>query len=379
MSDSSRGQLYISDKEVTWGTTPGGNFDELRFTGESLKVNTQTTRSNEVRSDRQVADNVRSGQSAGGGTNHELSYQSIDKPLEGVLSSEFPTNYDITSSSLTFTAANRRITGADFSSFVPGQWIHVTDTVSNDGYYKVAAANATQLDIVAAQSFTDEGPVSCNVYGTFIKNGTTFLSYTLEKLFSDVTKYQTFRGMVPNSMNLNVQQEQVTVDFDWLGQDGIAADVSAGAGVDAAPTSKVFTGVDNLAGIYLGAYGSVSSLNISGITLNVAGAARLQPALANLNPIGIGQGRFSIGGTFEAYFVDNTEYSDYLAFTEKALAFRLIDSNDNGYYFDVPRLNLTDFTAPIPGNDQDVFANLTFEASRESTDDLMIGVTRFAG
>ncbi len=59
-------------KESTFGTPPGGTYTEVRYTGESLKQTTDTTLSNEIRSDRATSDIIRTnvGAYTGGGPEH---------------------------------------------------------------------------------------------------------------------------------------------------------------------------------------------------------------------------------------------------------------------------------------------------------------------
>lgn len=84
MADSSRAQLYFLE-ETVWGTTPAAALKALRFTGESLKPETDGTTSSEIRSDRQVTDWIRTGERAAGDVNFELSYGTFDNLLEGAL------------------------------------------------------------------------------------------------------------------------------------------------------------------------------------------------------------------------------------------------------------------------------------------------------
>lgn len=79
--------------EVTEGTTPATPaLKEIRYTGESLGYNISNTRSNEIRSDRNVADLIRTGAEAGGDINVEMSYGSFDDLIEGVLCGTWTTN-----------------------------------------------------------------------------------------------------------------------------------------------------------------------------------------------------------------------------------------------------------------------------------------------
>lgn len=72
--------------ESSFGVTPTtGDSQELRFTGESLKFGITTETSQEIRSDRQIADLIQTGAESSGDVNFELSYGTYDDLLEAAL------------------------------------------------------------------------------------------------------------------------------------------------------------------------------------------------------------------------------------------------------------------------------------------------------
>jgi len=92
MTDTNRVSLYVLP-ETTWGTTPAaGNFEELRYTGESLVFNVETASSSQIRSDRNVSDVVRTQASTSGDVQFELSYGSFDTLLEGLMMGSWATD-----------------------------------------------------------------------------------------------------------------------------------------------------------------------------------------------------------------------------------------------------------------------------------------------
>lgn len=92
MTDTNRVSLYVLP-ETTWGTTPAaGNFEELRYTGESLVFNVETASSSQIRSDRNVSDVVRTQASTSGDVQFELSYGSFDSLLEGLMMGSWATD-----------------------------------------------------------------------------------------------------------------------------------------------------------------------------------------------------------------------------------------------------------------------------------------------
>lgn len=92
MASTSETRLaYVA--ESTYGTTPATPaWTEARFTSESLSPNIETVTSNEIRQDRNVADLIQVGQSAGGDVGFELSYSSFDDWLESLMFSTWSTD-----------------------------------------------------------------------------------------------------------------------------------------------------------------------------------------------------------------------------------------------------------------------------------------------
>jgi len=79
--------------ETSWGETPSPlEFQAIRITGESLKVNRENVVSDEIRPDRNVSDLIQVGGSADGGIDGELSYGTFDALIESALFSAWNAN-----------------------------------------------------------------------------------------------------------------------------------------------------------------------------------------------------------------------------------------------------------------------------------------------
>lgn len=91
MADSNRTALYIMP-EVTWNTKPSGDFQTLRYTGESLSHNITAISSNEIRSDRMIPDLIHTQKTGGGGINFEFSYGTFDALMQAALMGAWNTN-----------------------------------------------------------------------------------------------------------------------------------------------------------------------------------------------------------------------------------------------------------------------------------------------
>lgn len=85
MSDGSRHSMGLVP-EANYGVTPANPaFAAIRHTGTSLGLSKETIQSEELRSDRQIADLRHGARQVGGDVEFELSYESFDTILEAVL------------------------------------------------------------------------------------------------------------------------------------------------------------------------------------------------------------------------------------------------------------------------------------------------------
>lgn len=79
--------------EVTYGTTPvDGTWQAIRYTSESLSGTPNTVTSSEIRSDRQVADQIKVGLEVSGGIDFELSATSYDDFIEAAMCGTWTTD-----------------------------------------------------------------------------------------------------------------------------------------------------------------------------------------------------------------------------------------------------------------------------------------------
>ena len=409
MSDSSSVQLYYVE-ETTWGEIPvsGGspeapNLNEFRFTQDSLAQTTETAISEEIRSDRQVADIIRTAVSAGGDVGVELSYASHDDLIAGALADDWS------------TLINEAAIVADFQTASPGpgslqmassplfaspnwllnirvgQWLQIGGSATsptNDGYYKVAS-----VDTATGLILFDQAPPSAEVGGTFtikgqmINNGVTRKSFTLEKLFSDITDpqdspesdvIQYFTGMRVGSMNLAIAPGSIiNGSFSFEGKQAFSVGSTIGDGAPSTVSANdVLNAVDNIRDILIDGVAD-ENCQFTNVEFTVDNTLRAQPCIGQLANNGIGLGRSVLSGTIEAYLLDRTFLDRYLNFTTTSLSFRATLGGNN-YIFDFPAVKFTTGTTDTGGNDQDVLVTVEFSGKRDPGDGFAIGINRFA-
>lgn len=386
MSNSSEVQLFYLP-EVSFGQTPAAALTEFRFTGESLGQNTQSTNSQEIRSDRQVPGVARTLVSSSGDVNVELSFAAHDALLEGGFFSDFTTavnvsvlsdivasntNSQFTSTTTDFTAQNMSV----------GQFIKVggfaANSGENNGFYQITAIAANALTVTPAPA-SDEaaGGLTVTMIGQMLRNGTTRKSFTLEKQFTDITEFVSFTGMRVGEVSFNITPGSIITgafSFDGLNTTAAGATVGTG-GPTSAPTNDVLNAVDNVSEIREG--GALSTLDITEISFTLNNALRSLPAVGSVNAVGIEPGTIDVTGTFSAYFTSRALYEKYLNFTTTSLSFLTSDGAGNAYLWSFPSVKLTTSEVAAGGIDQDVVVNANFSAFRNAAFDYTIQVDKF--
>jgi len=354
----------------------------LRYTGESLGQQSAILGSNEVRADRQIPNVDRVGVSASGNVNVELSYAAYDDLFEGTLMSDWSAALSISGTDIAADSGANKFTsgGTDISAIVVGQWIEVAGFANsaNNGFFKVTATAANEVTVSGATLVTETVGPSVTIDGSYIRNGATLKSYTLEKKFDDVTEFVAFTGMRVASANLSLQTGSlITGNFSFAGKNATASGVTVGTGgPNAAPTNSVMNATDHIAAIMEGS-DIATTLDVTGVSMSVGNALGAQSAVGSVNPVGVSVGTTGVSGTFAAYFDDRTLYEKYLNATASNLSFRLTDGSSNTYVFTFPAVRYTDGQVVAGSANQDVVAALSWQAYRDTTTDSMIQIDRF--
>lgn len=151
-------------REATFGVTPATPaFKAVRQTSSGLALNPQTVVSNEIRSDRQVADVILVGYQAGGDIGGEMSFKSMDDYLEESLQGTWVANpyievitTDVEISDMSATVITVSAGGASFKT---GHLVFTNGftTAANNGIIsRVASSTGTTVTFPGA-SFSAEG------------------------------------------------------------------------------------------------------------------------------------------------------------------------------------------------------------------------------
>lgn len=384
-ADTNRVRLgYV--EEVTYGVNPGTQLQDLRFVSESLKLDTRTIQSNEIRSSRDVSDIIRTGVNAEGDIAGELSYGTYDDFLQwALMASAWAAQVTVTGASLTIPTVSTitRAAGSWITDgIVVGGWIKLsgmTTAGNNNSPRKVTNVTALTLTVSGPALTVQAGATTSNlVQAAYIRNGTTPTSMTIEKEFVDLTDvFEIFTGMMIDSWDLNVSKEAVvTTSFGFIGRLSETDTVTQGTGTNAtATTSSVMNTIDNVPQVQ-------ENLRVFGITAfsaEVKNNLRARTEIGTLGAISVGTGSIECSGSLSAYLEDSAAYDRYLSYTTTSLSIALGASNLSGAYIvDIPSVKFTSGQINATGRNGDVMVDLEYEAFLSATFGYTIQIARFS-
>lgn len=372
-------------EESTYGVTPSGNLQRLRFTGESLRQDTQTTQSNEITTDRQITDIIRTQISASGGINAEVSYGAHDLLLQmGFASAGWSspvTVGPVTTISFAASSGTSQVitdSGSGFGSIVANQWVEVrgATNAANNGYFKVTSASAGSLTLQNASGVSETaGQTITVVMGGQMVNGTTLRSASIEREYGDISTFSAFLGMMVNDFSMDIAlNSPITAAFNFLGSKQTTPGSTIGSGYDAAPTNNIMNVTDSVKGIISGG----NSVCVTRANFQIQNNLRQRFCAGTLGATSIGAGKVVGTGTVQLYLEDMTHVDRYLAFSETSMAFIVEGPSGNAYVIEFPSVKLSQAPAPANAQNSDVFVDLQFAAKKDASEAITVRISRFA-
>lgn len=349
-------------KESTWGTLAGSTGGkQVRRVTADFNLTKETYESNEIRTDRQLADFRHGVRSADGTLSGELSPNSYADFMQSLVAKDFAAVSAVASLSVTIAASGSlwtitRSTGDWLSSGLRvGSVIRLTGAGLN-------AANAAKnllivsmtTTVITVQSLNGsalvaEGPiasVTATAVGkqTFVPaTGHTEDSYTIEQWFQDISQSEVFAGMRVGTMNVQLPATGLTtVDFSFMGKD-----------LSTKGTTQYFTTptAQGTNGIFAAVNGAMI-VNGLPVALVTSADFTVERAMENATAVGsnsvaeIFMGRIRVSGNLSVYFQDATFRNYFDDETPVSIVFALTTGSEataDFLSFTLPKVKLGSF------------------------------------
>lgn len=212
-----------------------------------------------------------------------------------------------------------------------------------------------------------------------LKTGTSKKSFSVEKRFLDITKYQIFTGVRAGKLDLDFKWGAIaTGTLAMMGNgSSIGATSAVGTGtVAAADTSPVTNGSVDITGIKID--GTTASAYFEEVKMTIDPTLRARNAIGSDAPYDIANGRSMITGTLNSYFSDATLYGYLLDNSSHAFEFTVGDGT-NSYTFSFPKVKFTSGSPDASQVDTDVMLPLGFQAIYDSVTGTDVTITRVVG
>lgn len=224
-------------------------------------------------------------------------------------------------------------------------------------------------DLIASALFSDWEDTDSSGTDDTVKNGTTQKSMTIEEAFEDISVFQVARGMIVNSMSLNIQPNQIiTGSFGFAGKAVDApADTTIASSVNAPNNNPPF---DSYTGS-ISEDGTQIAI-VSGLSLSLENGLDPKYVLFADEANHIGAGRCNVTGELSAYFADKTLLDKFVGETESSLEVELTDPSGNTYTITLPRIKFTGESKNISEND--IVQTLPIQALYDDVEDCAIKI-----
>ena len=369
-SGTSVGLSYVA--ETTHGVTPDTpSMTSLRSTSRNINGSKNTLESEEVRSDRQKADLRHGFQQVKGSIGYELSLEAYDDFVAATLGDAWAAGASTAATTLNTDAATNAVTRASGSfvsdGYLKGDIVTLAGLGTNDGQYTVVSVSETSL--VVAETVADEsgdGDETLAVDGMKCGVGTTLTTFSVERRFNDIAKYQVYRGVAVNSMSLQVQPEAIVKgSFDLIGMSFTDfSDTSLGT-PSAAPTHSPMSAFSGTLLVEGEPVAVVTSLD-----LTVSNNRQVQAVVGSDVAPDVFDGQCTVEGTLSVFLESNSAfYSYFYNEAEVSLQLKLVDPAGGWISFFLPRIKPTggDMDPPQEGA---VTVSMPFKALVDETNGL---------
>lgn len=312
MANGSRHSLYAV-KEATYGQTPNSPALELlRITGTTLGLSKDSLQSEEIRSDRQIADFRLGSNQVAGDVNFELSYGTFDELLQAVLLST--------------------------------DWATDTPQLGTD-QIKAGSQRA---------SFT-------------------FVRHFADVQAAD-KPYYIYRGVELNSMQLTIAaNSMITGTFSVIGQSQTTAQDLTALGTPTFPPASTTSPLDSFTGTLN--EGGTSIAVVTEISLTLQNGIEPRFVVGDKNSIYPSVGRSNLTGQVTAYFEDSTLVDKFLNETESSIEFTLPDAAGNQLKYILPRIKYTGGQPDVSGEGP-ITLSMPFQALLDSAEGTNIIIER---
>ncbi len=351
----------------------------LRATKETFKVNKKTVEHNIIGT-RQKEGIYKVGEDFSGGFSACLAYAEFDAFFKGLLGNDFATatvTHNGTTIVLTFEAADSSInSSADFTDILAGSWILVSGTTNHNGlWYVLTKTSSSKLilsDGVSAAGVTmtvqDESPAACVVKMNNLRQGDLLKGYTFERKNTDNDTFDIWNGFVVDQIKLDLKGDDlVMIEVTGPGKEAdLNNSATVSGSVTAASALQPFNSTNNLMRVKEAS--TVLTDELVSASLTIKANASNRTSLGNTTPTGAKQGKVTVTGNEEFYFLNNTRRQAMKDHTAKRQFFIFKDQAAAKFFIlTITNLYYMEMTNAAEDTESDTNEKYTIDSSKDGT------------
>lgn len=361
--------------EVTFGTTPAGNFTNLPFSTHSLNLTKDRVAGNDIQPDRMPRVDRHGNRQTSGDIVVDLRDADYDAFIESAMLNTWASS-SLATLTATSSSGTATITFATQTTapFIVGSSITVAGVtpLGFNGTYIVTACTVSSVSFLNGTA----GPqtVAGTVSNSSIKVGTTPKFFSIEDYAADIDQARLFTGMAVSTMGVSLAPNQmVTTTFGMVGKDmTISATQKTQTAASGAAPFDAYSG-----DMYIGNVGSSSvAAIVTGIDFTVNNSFAPTFVIGDSATPSLQYGRAEIEGTFTAYFEDTALVNRFLNETESELIVSINDPTGvNPYFFHFPRIKINSADVGVDGPTSRMIS-MSFVALYDSTQNTNLKIIR---
>jgi len=192
--------------------------------------------------------------------------------------------------------------------------------------------------------------------------GTTKKSFSVQVGSLDVAQYQLFKGVVPNTMTVEVAQDAIiNTTFGVVGMSQLASTTTAATAVTPALSNEPMVHKEGTISID----GEVSAI-VTSFSFTLDNGYQAAYAIGSGNAADLAYGQASVTGSMTVYFEDLEMYNRFLNETQVPVQLVTQDPAGNKYTWLMPNVQFNTGTLPVGGNGPRTIT-MTFEALDDAT------------
>lgn len=370
--------IYV--EEATYDQTPSATpFDTVRKVSDGLSGTPNTVVSDEARSDRQSGGQAAVGMAIGGPIAFQLSR---GKAFDDFIQAAMYDTWSATASQATVPMSIAVSNGVGTLDRVSGDW---TTTFSVGDFAQISTATDPENnEVILITSLTADvisfvGPATMVANPTDsptvtrlsrVRIGTQRRSFSIEKQFTDISKYIAYTGMRLAGMKLNAQVNQIVsgeFTFGGASYSTPATSIADGETVNVADSSPLINPQVDMG--FIAVDGVVAQYTIESIDIDLNNNLSPEEGVGKLGATDQIPFEAAVGISMTAHLTASnfSLIQNKIDQTPISIAFFLTDGNGDGYAVHIPEAQLSFPDPSMGGKNEHVMISMTGVAKYSDT------------